>query len=878
VKANDVALTVAHSRKGAAQRPRPTRVGRYQLGEMLGAGGMGVVYRAHDPDLDRAVAIKVVHTGDASSGARLLREAQAMARLRHPNVVPIFDVGPAEDAVFVAMPLLEGGTLKAWLHGGPRGFAEILDRFVAAGRGLAAAHAAGLVHRDFKPENVLLGAGGETQVSDFGIACLAGDEAAPSASVSTLASGALTETGDVLGTPDYMAPEQLRGRPSDARADQFSFCIALWEGIYGERPFLRSTADTTDPMRARMDAIAAGPVAPPRRDHPAWIAQLLVRGLAEDPERRWPTLQALLDAIDAYRASRRWRRWLAAGLGAAGLAAAIVAQAWPAPMPIAPQVSVVSLTHRGDLKRAAISPDGSQLALVAGDALVIRGIEPDAEDRVVVDHGIADEPIAWSPDGKHLLAGTVPETAPLTETVLLVDIDRGTQHRLPVTGMATFLSSTEVAVTSYRQRSIAILPVAEHATATATATATCDVPGDYTFLWNLAGLPDGTMIVQTRQGETNGLVILRRNCQVRATFSAEPISSVAVSDTGGLVALIAGDGSGEILEISLDGVIVSRRRVSGDLGEILGRRHGTDYVSTLALKTHLDRIHGGSPPQRQFSVNGGASFSLAPDGETLAWIELGSRARGPLRLSSLPDLSRRGRPLRDHALMVGWSPDGRSLAVLVDDDDEVAIVVVDRTGAGSRRLPLDHLAREAAPVWLDDHRIAAQTDDRTTYRWFDLRTGAQGQIVDRLHGSTYWLARSPRDGMLAMWRNGAPGAAGAADTHLWVQPVGHEARPLHVEQAIKYHLLPSWSPSGELLVCALETGELSRVTLDTGALTPIAQLPATPVSRLFDDHLMTLTGGDLLAVEIELGINVLAVRPDDELRPRRGGDPGHDRL
>jgi WD40 repeat protein len=867
VKAKDATRTVTYNMKGASERPRPARVGRYQLGEALGAGGMGVVYRAHDPDLDRAVAIKVVQTGDASSGTRLLREAQAMARLRHPNVVPIFDVGPAEGAVFVTMPLLEGGTLRDWLHRGAPTFDEILDRFVAAGRGLAAAHAAGLVHRDFKPENVLLGTDGETQVSDFGIACLAGDETAPSVSASTLAPGTLTETGDVLGTPDYMAPEQLLGRPSDARADQFSFCIALWEGSYGERPFLMPTADTADP-RARLSAIAAGPVPPPRRDRPAWIAQLLVRGLAEDPDRRWPTMQALLDAIAAYRTPRRWRWWRAAGLGAVGLAAALVAFARPEPTSVTPPVSVVPLTHRGDLKHAAISPDGSKLALVAGDSLVIRGIEPGAEDRVIVDHGIADVPIAWSPDGKHLLAGTVPESAPLTETVL-VDLDRGTQFKLPVTGMAAFLSSTEVAITSYRERSIAIFPVAEHAAA---AAATCDVPGGYTFLWNLAGLPDGTMIVQTRKGETSGLVILRRDCQVQATFSAEPISSVALSDTGTIVALVAGEGSGEILEISLEGMIVSRRRVSGDLETILGRRRGTDYVSTLALKTHLGRVHGGAPPVRQFSVNGSASFSLAPDGETLAWIELGSRARGPLRLSTLQGLSRRGPPLHDHALMAGWSPDGRSLAVLVDEDEGVAIVVVDRSGAVSRRLPLQHLSREAAPVWLDDHRIAAQTDDRTTYRWFDLNTGAQGEIVDRTHGSTYWLARSPRDGMLAMWRNGGPGAT---DVHLWVQAVGHAARPLHVEQAIKDHLLPSWSPSGELLVSALQTGVVSRVGLDTGALTPIALLPTTPVSRLFDNHLMTLAGGDLLAVEIELGITVLSVHPEDELRPRRAEGRGH---
>jgi hypothetical protein len=437
--------------------------------------------------------------------------------------------------------------------------------------------------------------------------------------------------------------------------------------------------------------------------------------------------------------------------------------------------------------------------------------------------------------------------------------------------MAAFLSSTEVAITSYRERSISILPVAEHAT----AAATCDVPGDYTFVWNLVGLPDGTMIVHTRKGETYGLMILRRNCQIQATFSAEPISSVALSDTGTIIALVAGDGFGEILEISLAGMIVSRRRVSGDLGEILGRRHGTDYVSTLALKTHLDRVHGESPPLRQFSVNGGASFSLAPDGETLAWIELGSRARGALRLSTLQGLPRRGHPLRDHTLRTGWSPDGRSLAVLVDEDAGAAVVVIDRSGTELRRLPLQHLAREAAPVWLNDHRIAAQTDDRTTYRWFDLTTGDEGDIVDRTHGSTYWLARSPRDGILAMWRNGGPGVT---DAHLWVQAVGLDARPLHVQEAVKQHLLPSWSPSGELLVRSLQTGVLSRVALDTGALTPIAQLPATPVSRLFDAHVMTLAGDDRLAVEIELGINVLAVRPEDELSPRRGGEPGHDRL
>lgn len=285
-----------------------------------------------------------------------------MARLRHPNVVPIFDVGQVDGAVFVAMPLLEGGTLKSWLCDGSPSLDAILDRFIAAGRGLAAAHAAGIVHRDFKPDNVLLGTDGEIHVADFGLARLANDELAPDVSADPLGPG-LTQTGAVLGTPPYMAPEQLRNQPIDARADQFSFCVALWEGIYGTRPFPDPSTDIDRPLRARFDAIAAGPP-PPRRDHTASIARLLVRGLAVDPDRRWPSMQALLEEITAHRGHRRWRRRLAAGLGTIGLAAAIVAFAWPSPSlpsdPLAP-----GAPHG---VRAIAVPDGQRWARPAAGA------------------------------------------------------------------------------------------------------------------------------------------------------------------------------------------------------------------------------------------------------------------------------------------------------------------------------------------------------------------------------------------------------------------------------------------------------------------------------------------------------------------------------
>jgi serine/threonine protein kinase len=861
---DEATLTATYNLKGAKdapQRSRPARVGRYLLGEALGSGAMGVVYRAHDPDLDRAVAIKVVRTGHASNGTRLLREAQAMARLRHPNVVPIFDVGLAAGAVFVAMPILEGGTLGRWLRGDAPTFNEILDQFVAAGRGLAAAHAAGLIHRDFKPENVLLGAAGETQVSDFGLACLVPDETEPSTRTSTLTSGTLTETGDILGTPAYMAPEQLRGLPSDARADQFSFCVALWEGLYGERPFTSAPNGIADLILSRLEAITAGPAPPaPRRARPAWIVPVLARGLAFEPDQRWPSMDALLDEIAARRAPRRWPRWIAIGAvpTAIILSAAVSSRSSPPP----PSFSEVQLTQREDLATAAISPNGKQLAIVAGDSLVLRGIAPDAEDRVLVEHGISDDSISWSPDGKHLLVVTIPEIVDVIQSEL-IDIDHGARFKVPANGFATFLSDREIAVTSYRQRSIQIFSLDPFMT----RVGACDVPGDYAFIDSLTGMPDGKMIVESSKAEAHALTILGRGCGVHKTFSRESLSGVALSDEGTVVTMIHGHGFDEILELSLDGDVQSRRRINGEHVRVIGRRHGADYVLAQARQTHLDLIHAMTPPARQFSVHGSASFSIAPNDGLLAWIEFEdrSRPRGPLRLSTLQDLAQHGHPLLDNVMSVSWSPDGQSLAALVDDDAGNAVVIVNRTGRTTPRRSLQHFDLTAPPVWLEDGRIAVWTDDHTTYRWLDLETGAQGDLTDRDRGSVWSLTRSPRDGTLAMWRVGKPGAIDAHTEHLWLKLPGRDATPLHVDDARRFGLLPSWSRDGELLVRALETGRVSRVDLATGALTPIAKLPAMlQNSSQNDQHLLPLPDGDLLAVETEPGLNVSIVGPVDE--------------
>ncbi|HMG51981.1 MAG TPA: hypothetical protein VK601_00840, partial [Kofleriaceae bacterium] len=517
---------------------------------------------------------------------------------------------------------------------------------------------------------------------------------------------------------------------------------------------------------------------------------------------------------------------------------------------------------------------GSKVAVITGDSLVIQGIGMDT-DRVIVDHGVS-MPIAWSPDSRHLAVSAVPKIAGVFETQL-VDIEDRVPRALPVIGRVAFLSTTELGVVpSYRHRSVAIYRIGEYAA----AAAICEVPGDYTFLWDIAALADGTIVVETVTLKTgrHALVMLRRDCGIRARFSGEPIAGIATTDTGTVIAIR--DSLDEILEISPDGPIVSRRRVSGALGTLLGRRRGADYVTTLALKTDLVRVRGGVARQ-VFSIPGNAAFELSPDGNSLVWIERDGRgmAPGPLWLATPNDLTH-SHAVFHNALTVGWSPDGARLAVLVSDAapaepgrpqparrSAISLIVVDRNGGVPRRVPVADLDPDAAPVWLDANRIATRSDDRTTYGWYDLDTGAQGELVDRRHGSTLWLARSPRDGTLAMWRIGGPGAADAGTGGLWLQPPGGDPAPLWV-QDIGHFLIPSWSRSGELVVRAFETGAVSRVALDTGALAPIAQLAAMPLGRLFDDHVMTLPDGDLLAVNHELGANVAVVR-DDEPAARR---------
>ena len=326
----------ARSEQALFATAAPARVGRYVVLDTAGSGGMGIVYRAYDPQLDRKVALKVVTARGAAldaARARLRGEARALAQLAHPNVVPVHDVLVLGDDLVVVMELVEGITLDAWARRAPRRPAETVAIYAQAARGLAAAHDVGVIHRDFKPANALVGEDGRVRVVDFGLARLAA--AAPPEPVAAVVAAprqpALTAAGAVIGTPAYMAPEQLAAAELTPAADQFSFWVSLYEAVAGVRPFAAS-----DP-EAMLAAIRAGKLAAPSEGRivPGWLRQLAQRGLAFEPAERLPSMHEVAGELLRVRGWRRARVPLAlCALGA--IATVAVVRGQTAGDPLAP--------------------------------------------------------------------------------------------------------------------------------------------------------------------------------------------------------------------------------------------------------------------------------------------------------------------------------------------------------------------------------------------------------------------------------------------------------------------------------------------------------------------------------------------------------------
>jgi serine/threonine protein kinase/tetratricopeptide (TPR) repeat protein len=355
-----------------------TAIGRYTILGLVGRGGMGEVYAAYDPTLDRKVALKLMlpeaAVKDERGQERLLREAQAIAKLSHPNVVVVYDVGTFAARVYVAMEYVEGMTLAEWLAAEPRTWSQIVGVFLEAARGLSAAHRAGFVHRDFKPQNVMVGRDGTARVMDFGLARRMEGGAvprAPSPWPSQARAPELTRTGQQIGTPAYMAPEQFAGGAVDARADQFSYCVALFWALYGDHPFGTGALPSPAGAANRGDAR--------KSDVPAWIRRVLTRGLRTDPSARWPSMDELAKALSR---APNWRRRI--GLMLATIAVGSVA--------FGIGVSRVIERHR-----AACTDGAARLAGIweLGDAGSRPGSRREALHAAISKSGGSDAPRIW---------------------------------------------------------------------------------------------------------------------------------------------------------------------------------------------------------------------------------------------------------------------------------------------------------------------------------------------------------------------------------------------------------------------------------------------------------------------------------------------------
>ena len=370
-------------RRGLFGDKAPHKIGRFDIVSMLGRGGMGVVYEAYDPRLQRRAAVKVMRPpafavdADPQRAQRLLREAQAIARLSHPNVVTVYEVGSVGDAIYMAMELVEGQTLRKWVTAQPRSWREVVDVFVQAGRGIVAAHAVGLVHRDFKPDNVMIDPEGRVRVLDFGLARLSGLEVSSEGDtleLDTSSPDLLTVTGMVLGTPAYMAPEQRSSRTAVPQSDQYSYCVTLYEALYGERP----PRSDEDDSRAHVHPARRGPRA---------LRRIIDRGLSRRAHDRFATMKELVDrlqrVVDPIRA-----RW---AIGAAGIgAAAVTTLMWTSLPAASASEPCVAASERAD----SVWNETRKQAIADHFTRQRRGFTEDAWPRVNADVGERIE--AWA--------------------------------------------------------------------------------------------------------------------------------------------------------------------------------------------------------------------------------------------------------------------------------------------------------------------------------------------------------------------------------------------------------------------------------------------------------------------------------------------------
>ncbi|MBP6633937.1 MAG: serine/threonine protein kinase [Kofleriaceae bacterium] len=615
-------------------------LGRYQLIERLGAGAMGVVWAARDPNLDRMVAIKLVHptlAAEPDAASRLLREAKAMAKVSHGSVVAVYDAGELDGHLYVAMELVRGTTLGQLMRKRKPGelgdWRRWLHLLLQAGRGLAAAHAAGILHRDFKPDNVLVDQRGRVCVGDFGLAELGGGRARTSAAdLEHVDAVDLTVTGALLGTPAYMSAEQLRSAALDARSDQFSFCVACWEALYGERPFAPEPGPSESPVVGLLRAIDRGHIRMPPRTSavPRRVRDALVRGLATDPSKRWPDLPSLLAAMAPPRRI--------APVVALVVAIALVALA-----------IVVVVVRRGG---ASAGPEAARLA----SAALAQRRQPEPVVRPLFEVTLAGR-IAIAPSGRRIAVSNL--------TRLDVrDLETGAVWSLPISDgqwgrRVQFLDDdTVLFVIGHERDQLARWHLAEpaaHPIATLSA-------GEW-----LGRMLDGDIVRVTDERGTQTLRVIGADGTERFSIPTTEavITLAAVSPDGRRFAFIEGVRfAGRIAVADLATRSIHRSTLIPELTAVTwaGDRHLVYAVGTLIEPT-IHRVEftadGFSPPRELYRRARGWFGQMAGSAERVIFTDTAPTFRGYVQAQAAAP----ARPLdaATVAATLGWSARGELL-------------------------------------------------------------------------------------------------------------------------------------------------------------------------------------------------------------------------
>lgn len=773
---------------------------RFVIRRVVGDGGMGVVYEAHDSKLNRRVAIKQVRAArsrDRDWQVRALREAQAIARLSHPNVIAVYDALDVDDGVCIAMEFVEGRVVNEWLADGDASWREVLDVHVQALRGLAAAHRVGIVHRDFKPRNVMVGDDGRVRVLDFGLARANGAYTDARGDARTdgrlpdptpqpeLLDLQLTATGVAIGTPAYMAPEQMRGETAGPAADQFSWFLSLYEGLHGTRPFAAQTRSE------RLERVRAG-IAPPApgTPHPRWLHELMARGLSYRPSDRWPSTDALLAVID--KQLRRPRRAVRMAMAAIALVAALAAVSlW-----LAWRVQTEKVAKRdmaSELRR--MSAEGSDRAQVAA-ALeyllpgVRRVVDPTRVAVLLRDVQRPDEVAGW------LEATALILQTRISQTVLHGNDIESVQ--LSSDGARVVTAASDGSVRVWRADGIGQpVDLIGHTGRVFTAIFDRDARSV------LTASEDGTARVWRADGSGPPVVLAGHTGAVRSAAFSPDGQRVATASEDGTARVWRADGSGEPRVLSgHDGPVNSVQFAPDGRSLVSASEDGAARVwnersrpdEPVVLAGHTGPVLGA-----EFSSDGHRVLTVSGDGSARVWPVVGD--------PPTVVLSRSGKPIQT----AHFSADGQWIVTTAARDVDVRVWRADGTGEaitpshfqGTRE---GVLSAEFSP---DGRQIlmVSRLGRAWLWQWRGLRQPVPlpGPDVDTAHFSDngQWIVTASRDGTTQVWSTDSPGAL--------VALAGHEDELTYAE----------FSPDSHRLVTASSDGT-ARIWAIDGAVEPVA--------------------------------------------------------